>query len=354
MANISTLLARILTTRYGKDMRQDLHDAIQAVNNDTETALGKTLAFDNSTRKLTLKAKDNSVLSEATIPGGTSGSTVSWNQIKTSGEKIAEINIDGTTTNVYASAGGGGGGGAVDTVNGVAPDANGNVELKPSDIGAAECESIGKFTDTRITESGDVRITESGDERVAELDVVGYVDSQIPTVPTKTSQLTNDSGFITSSALPTVNNGTLTIQQNGNTLGTFTANQSGNTTVNITAGNPSTISGAFTANTSFVPSGSLDVKQYGNVVSINGYIYDMNGTISNDGEYTLGYISGVSLSSNVVWSLGETGPTGSSADTIGDNFARISLESLTGALKLRVKTGRTGGFGVRVNLTYIV
>lgn len=35
--------------------------------------------------------------------------------------------------------------------------------------------------------------------------------------------------------IPTVNDGTLTIQQNGVTLDTFTANQSGNTTVNITA-----------------------------------------------------------------------------------------------------------------------
>lgn len=36
--------------------------------------------------------------------------------------------------------------------------------------------------------------------------------------------------------VPTVNNGTLTIQQDGTTLGTFTANQSGNTTVNIAGG----------------------------------------------------------------------------------------------------------------------
>ena len=34
--------------------------------------------------------------------------------------------------------------------------------------------------------------------------------------------------------IPTVNNGTLTIQRNGTTVGTFTANQSGNTTANIT------------------------------------------------------------------------------------------------------------------------
>ena len=35
--------------------------------------------------------------------------------------------------------------------------------------------------------------------------------------------------------IPTVNNGTLTIQKNGTTIGTFTANQSGNSTVNIEA-----------------------------------------------------------------------------------------------------------------------
>lgn len=62
----------------------------------------------------------------------------------------------------------------------------------------------------------------------------GFVTSA--SVPTKTSQLQNDSGFITASSLPTVNNGTLTIQQDGVTVGTFTANQSGNTTVNITGG----------------------------------------------------------------------------------------------------------------------
>lgn len=62
----------------------------------------------------------------------------------------------------------------------------------------------------------------------------GFVTSA--SVPTKTSQLQNDSGFITASSLPTVNNGTLTIQQDGITVGTFTANQSGNTTVNVTGG----------------------------------------------------------------------------------------------------------------------
>lgn len=54
------------------------------------------------------------------------------------------------------------------------------------------------------------------------------------TVPTKTSEITNDSGYITSSSLPTVNNGQLDIQVNGSSIATFTANQSGNTTADIT------------------------------------------------------------------------------------------------------------------------
>ncbi len=139
-----------------------------------------------------------------------------------------------------------------------------------------------------------------GDVTDVEVNGVSVVDGQgvaNVTVPTKTSDLNNDSGFVVSSDLatvatsgsyndlqdkptipdeladltddsthrtvtdtqistwngksdfsgsyndltdkptiPTVNDGTLTIQQNGTTLGTFTANQSGNTTVNLTGG----------------------------------------------------------------------------------------------------------------------
>lgn len=40
---------------------------------------------------------------------GTTGSVVEWTQTQTTGTKIAEIDIDGTTTDVYAPSGGGGG-----------------------------------------------------------------------------------------------------------------------------------------------------------------------------------------------------------------------------------------------------
>lgn len=64
-------------------------------------------------------------------------------------------------------------------------------------------------------------------------------------VPTKTSQLVNDSfaSVATSGSyndlsnkptIPTVNNGTLTIKQNNSVVGTFTANQSNNVDINLT------------------------------------------------------------------------------------------------------------------------
>ena len=52
-------------------------------------------------------------------------------------------------------------------------------------------------------------------------------------IPTKTSELQNDSGFITSSSVPTVNNATLTIQKNGTNVATFTANSSTNSIADI-------------------------------------------------------------------------------------------------------------------------
>lgn len=42
--------------------------------------------------------------------GSGSGDTVEWTQIEQSGTKIAEIDINGTSQNVYAPSGGGGGG----------------------------------------------------------------------------------------------------------------------------------------------------------------------------------------------------------------------------------------------------
>lgn len=64
--------------------------------------------------------------------------------------------------------------------------------------------------------------------------VNGSTGAVTVSVPTATSDLTNDSGFITSADLPTIGNATLTIQKNGTNVQTFTANATSNKTANIT------------------------------------------------------------------------------------------------------------------------
>ena len=64
--------------------------------------------------------------------------------------------------------------------------------------------------------------------------LIGIVQSlNIDNIPTKTSDLTNDLGFVTEDSLTDVNNGTLNLQRNGATIGTFKANQSTDVTVNF-------------------------------------------------------------------------------------------------------------------------
>ena len=77
------------------------------------------------------------------------------------------------------------------------------------------------------------------------------------TIPTATSDLTNDSGFITSEDLPvvpTVNDATLTIQKNGTNVATFTANSATNQTANITV---PTATSDLTNDSNFITSADL-------------------------------------------------------------------------------------------------
>jgi hypothetical protein len=91
-------------------------------------------------------------------------STVSWNQQITTGQRIAVVTINGTPTDVYAPTSGGGGGGSVDSVNGY----TGTVVLTAADVGALPSTT---------------------------------------SIPTKVSDLTNDSGYQTASDVSTAISG---------------------------------------------------------------------------------------------------------------------------------------------------
>ena len=128
-------------------------------------------------------------------------------------------------------------------------------------------------------------------------------------VPTKVSQLTNDSGYTTNTgtvtqvkvgstaynpssgvvslpAYPTVNNATLTIQKNGTNVQTFTANQSSNATANITV--PTKVSqltndSGYTTNTGTVTQvkvGSTAYNPSSGVVSLPAYPTVNNATLT--------------------------------------------------------------------------
>lgn len=98
-------------------------------------------------------------------------------------------------------------------------------------------------------------------------------------IPTATSDLTNDSGFITSADLPTVGNGTITITQGGVTKGTFTTNQSGNATIDLDAGGTGGIQNTATATDSLTIEGVAN-DTYQNSINI--------GTSSiSDGDYSV-------------------------------------------------------------------
>ena len=190
-------------------------------------------------------------------------------------------------------------------------------------------------------------------------------------VPTKTSDLNNDSGFITGVSwndvsdkptfatvatsgsyddlsdkptIPTVNNATLTIQKNGATVDTFTANSSTDKTVNIqcvdlnnnqTVGGIKTFSNAPVVNSINLDGKTIDTDVNGDL-TYNGHIID---TIEEQGDEYIRYSNGLQICwgtltwqdtcSNGWGSLYETGPkTGSYARS----FVAVPFVQALGAI----------------------
>ena len=153
----------------------------------------------------------------------------------------------------------------------------------------------------------------------------GFVTSA--SVPTKTSQLQNDSGFITSSSLPTVNNGTLTIQQDGTTVGTFTANQSGNTTVNLTSGGGGTLSGTILGGFVGASGGSATPGNYSGIVGTEYDVSKLYQTIEYNGHGVFAaYPTGTKFECVVASAARSESGGGSSYSNV--SFGAFKLKSL--------------------------
>lgn len=101
------------------------------------------------------------------------------------------------------------------------------------------------------------------------------------TVPTNTSDLNNDSGFITSSSLPTVNDATLTITQNGVSVGTFSANAASASTAAITI--PTTVS-SFTNDSDYQSGSQVSSAIATAIAGITGIQFEIVSTLPATGD----------------------------------------------------------------------
>lgn len=139
-----------------------------------------------------------------------------------------------------------------------------------------------------------------------------YADlSNTPEIPQFTSDLTNDSGFIDKDVndltnytlssnlsdvatsgnyndlsnlptIPTVNDGILTIQKNGSTIDTFTANTSSNKTVNITV---PTQTSELTNNSGFIDNTVNDLTNYVTSSNLSSWT-DISSSVTVGSNYT--------------------------------------------------------------------
>lgn len=87
-------------------------------------------------------------------------------------------------------------------------------------------------------------------------------------------------GDTISASQPAVNNGKLTIQKNGSSIGTFTANQSSNTTANIIV---PTKTSDLTNDSNFVSNTSYATANTGGVVKVGSGLSITNGVLSTTG-----------------------------------------------------------------------
>lgn len=108
--------------------------------------------------------------------------------------------------------------------------------------------------------------------------------------------------------IPTVNDGTLTIQKNGTTIDSFTANQSGNTTVNVT-----------------VPTATSDLTNDSNYVSDASYVHTDNNFTTTLKNKLNGIEAGAEVNVQADWNEAD-----STADDYIKNKPTLSTVATTG------------------------
>lgn len=127
------------------------------------------------------------------------------------------------------------------------------------------------------------------------------------------STLTNDTGYITSASLPTVNDATLTIQKNGTDVNSFTLNQASDDTINIT-----------------VPTTAADVGALPNTTTINDLTTAEQQAALNSGATTTNIGQIATNTGDISTINGKIPAQASSSNQLADkNFVNSSVQTAT-------------------------
>ena len=172
-------------------------------------------------------------------------------------------------------------------------------------------------------------------------------------------------GYAKTTQIPTVNNGTLTIQQNGQTVGTFTANQKDGITANITVPTKASDVDALSLDGGTIKKSKtikMDASansdganlKWGTVNSKNPYIGYASDQV--DGTFVVGsllgtnYASGLAIgggSGNLLWK----GTKVATTSEIPTDYVKYTAQTLTDAQKSQARSNIGAGTvsGVQIN-----
>ena len=294
MAYIDPYLQDILSAVYGEEVRGSIHDAIEAINDEASVILSIGTAVSSATSSSTGFFDGSLYINSSTYELWKCVGTDSWSSqgvLKGSDGSPGTPGQDGNKWYVGTGISGKSVNPTVYSGSGVASAVIGDCYLNKSEGAVYHCTLGGAPTvatwvyDFTLTGGGGstysagngIDSTQLASD-IIELDY-GAVASNNTTKPV-TGKAVND-------AIPTVNNGTLTINQNSTALGTFGANSSSNTSVDV-------ITDQWHSQTQNVSSGTVTFTGVNDSAGTNGYELFVNVTSSSTNKNPSSEISSIS------------------------------------------------------------